>query len=158
MWLFFSDPIRKERLTCHLCFDQFGRAISGAKDVLYMSEKNRKDESKKDDSKKKDPSRQPNFPPTQGPPAENSRAMRPSLRIPTPQRIESIAKEPRPHQLQKWRLFDKEVVANNPSDMYPEDASNSTDYVDKCWLDDDDKAIKDITPAEDHFVGISFLG
>jgi hypothetical protein len=34
--------------------------------------------------------------------------------------------------------------------MYPEDASNSTDYVDKCWVDDDDKAIKDITPAEDH--------
>jgi Fe-S-cluster-containing dehydrogenase component len=52
------DPIRKERLTCHLCFDQFGRAISGAKDVLYMSEKNRKDESKKDDSKKKKGSQQ----------------------------------------------------------------------------------------------------
>jgi hypothetical protein len=103
------DPIRKERLTCHLCFDQFGRAISGPKDVLYMSEKNRKDESKKDDS-----SKQPDFPLTQGSPAKNTRAMRPSLRIPTPQRIESIAKEPSPHQLKKWRLFDKEVVANNP--------------------------------------------
>ena len=34
--------------------------------------------------------------------------------------------------------------------MYPEDASTSTDNVDKWWLDDDDKAIKDITPAEDH--------
>jgi hypothetical protein len=34
--------------------------------------------------------------------------------------------------------------------MYPEDDPNSTDYVDKWWLDDDDKAIKDITPAEDH--------
>jgi hypothetical protein len=96
------DPIRKERLTCHLCFDQFGRAISGPKDLLYMSEKNRKDESKKDDSTKKDPSKQPDFPPTQGSPAENTRAMRPSLRIPTPQRIESIAKEPSHLQLRKW--------------------------------------------------------
>ena len=147
---FHPGPIKKERLTCHLCFDQFGRAISGPKDVLYMSEKIRKDESKKDDSKKKDPSKQPDFPPTQGSPAENTRAMRPSLRIPTPQRIESVAKEPRPHQLRKWQLFDKEVVANNPSDMYPEDASDSTENVDKWWLDDDDKAIKDITPAEDH--------
>jgi hypothetical protein len=42
------------------------------------------------------------------------------------------------------------TIANNPSDMYPEDASNLTDYVDKWWLDDDDKAIKDITPAKDH--------
>jgi hypothetical protein len=112
--------------------------------------KNRKDESKKDDSKKKDPSKQPDFPLTQGSPAKNTRAMRPSLRIPTPQRIESIAKEPRHYQLRKWLLFDKEVVANNPSDMYPEDASDSTDYADKWWLDYDDKAIKDITPAKDH--------
>jgi hypothetical protein len=58
-----------------------------------MSEKNRKDESKKDDSQEKNLSKQPDFPPTQGSPAENTRAMRPSLRIPTPQRIESIAKE-----------------------------------------------------------------
>jgi hypothetical protein len=76
--------------------------------------------------------------------------MRPSLRILTPQRIESIAKEPRPHQLRKWQLFDKEVVANNPSVMYPDDVFDSTDHVDKWWLDDDDKAIEDITPAEDH--------
>jgi hypothetical protein len=69
---------------------------------------------------------------------------------PTPQRIESIANDSNPHQLQKWQLFDKEVVANNPSNMYPDDASNLTDYVDKWWLNYDDKAIEDITPAEDH--------
>jgi hypothetical protein len=45
---------RVERVTCHLCFDKFGRTMTGKDDVLYMSEKAKKppkdDENKADDS------------------------------------------------------------------------------------------------------------
>jgi hypothetical protein len=80
-----------------------------------MSEKNRKDESKKDDSKKKDPSKQPDFPPTQGSPAENTRAMRPSLRIPTPQRIESIPKKPNPTNFENGNYLIKKLLPTIPA-------------------------------------------
>jgi hypothetical protein len=127
-----------ERVTCHLCFDKFGRTITGKDDVLYMSQKAKKP--LKDDGNKSDDSSTTN----DGSPAKNTRLNRPTgLKLP-PSRTPLFAfRESTPRRLE----LDDELDEKNPSGMYPESCDPPKgDPEDKWWLDEDGNEIDGITP------------
>jgi hypothetical protein len=137
------DLIKTERLTCYLCFDKFGRAISGKDDPLYMSER-------KTTEADVEPLNLTDFPPTEGAPADNTRLRRPTGFV-SPSKKTALfePKAPSTRQLELWTEMDSAINSKNPKYMYPE-ASADEDDDGEWWLDANGKMIPAIAPAEDH--------